>query len=106
MLGKALCKLWLTQRAADRHYAGNRLATNLLPMDVAQEAHFSNMDTWDSCQDGKQIKDVSKQSAKTPQCGVFFFMAFAKPHNPYRTYRVITLNTALARAIRTDSTTK
>ncbi|MDP2747553.1 hypothetical protein [Pseudomonas sp.] len=75
-------------------------------MDVAQEAHFSNRDTWDSCQDGKQIKDVSKQSAKTPQCGVFFFMlsasmrftplglarknapdvfvAFAKPHNPYR----------------------
>jgi len=44
-------------------------------MDVAQEAHFSNKDTWDSCQDGKQIKDVSKQSAKTPQCGVFFFMA-------------------------------
>jgi hypothetical protein len=51
-------------------------------VDVAQEAHFSNKDTWDSCQDGKQIKDVSKQSAKTPQCGVFFFMAFAKPQNP------------------------
>lgn len=48
---------------------------NLLPVDVAQEAHFSNKDTWDSCQDGKQIKDVSKQSAKTPQCGVFFFRA-------------------------------
>ena len=43
-------------------------------MDVAQEAHFSNRDTRDSCQDGKQIKDVSKQSAKAPQCGVFFFM--------------------------------
>ena len=55
---------------------------NLLSMDVAQEAHFSNRDTWDSCQDGKQIKDVSKQSAKTPQCGVFFFMAFAKPQTP------------------------
>jgi hypothetical protein len=53
-------------------------------VDVAQEAHFSNKDTWDSCQDGKQIKDVSKQSAKTPQCGVFFFMAFAKPQNPSR----------------------
>ncbi|MCZ4322935.1 hypothetical protein [Pseudomonas anguilliseptica] len=46
-------------------------------MDVAQEAHFSNKDTWDSCQDGKQIKDVSKQSAKAPQCGVFFFVLSA-----------------------------
>jgi len=53
-------------------------------MDVAQEAHFSNRDTWDSCQDGKQIKDVSKQSAKAPLCGVFFFLAFAKAHNPSR----------------------
>jgi len=42
-------------------------------MDVAQEAHFSNRDTWDSCQDGKQIKDVSKQSAKTPQSRGFLF---------------------------------
>jgi hypothetical protein len=50
---------------------------NLLSMDVAQEAHFSNRDTWDSCQDGKQIKDVSKQSAKTPQSRGFLFMAFA-----------------------------
>ena len=46
-------------------------------MDVAQEAHFSNRDTRDSCQDGKQIKDVSKQSAKAPQCGVFFFVLSA-----------------------------
>jgi len=46
---------------------------NLLPKDVAQEAHFSNRDTWDSCQDGKQIKDVSKQSAKTPQSRGFLF---------------------------------
>lgn len=36
---------------------------NLLLVDVAQEAHFSNRDTQDSCQDGKQIKDVNKQSA-------------------------------------------
>jgi len=43
-------------------------------VDVAQEAHFSNRDTWDSCQDGKQIKDVGKQSAMTPQRGVFFFV--------------------------------
>lgn len=40
---------------------------NLLLMDVAQEAHFSNRDTRNSCQDGKQIKDVSKKSAKAPQ---------------------------------------
>jgi len=79
-----LCRLWLTRRAADRHYAEFLALANLLPVDVAQEAHFSNKDTWDSCQDGKQIKDVSKQSAKTPQCGVFFFMAFAKPQNPSR----------------------
>jgi hypothetical protein len=36
---------------------------NLLLVDVAQEAHFSNRAAWGSCQDGKQIKDVSKQSA-------------------------------------------
>ena len=60
------------------------MLANLLPVDVAQEAHFSNKDTWDSCQDGKQIKDVSKQSAKTPLCGVFFFMAFAKQQSPSR----------------------
>ncbi|WP_339413043.1 hypothetical protein [Pseudomonas sp. EA_35y_Pfl2_R5] len=48
---------------------------NLLPVDVAQEAHFSNKDTWDSCQDGKQIKDVSKQSAKAPQSRGFLFYA-------------------------------
>ncbi len=44
--------------------------TNLLTKDVAQEAHISNKDTWDSCQDGKRIKDVSKQSAKprNPDC--------------------------------------
>lgn len=48
---------------------------NLLLVDVAQEAHFSNKDTWDSCQDGKQIKDVSKQSAKPRNGGVFFFRA-------------------------------
>jgi hypothetical protein len=48
---------------------------NLLLVDVAQEAHFSNKDTWDSCQDGKQIKDVSKQSAKPRNSGVFFFRA-------------------------------
>jgi len=49
--------------------------TNLLPKDVAQEAHFSNRDTWDSCQDGKQIRDVSKQSAKAPQSRGFLFSA-------------------------------
>lgn len=47
--------------------------TNLLTKDVAQEAHISNKDTWDSCQDGKRIKDVSKQSAKPRNRGVFFF---------------------------------
>jgi hypothetical protein len=44
-------------------------------MDVAQEAHFSNRDTRDSCQDGKQIKDVSKQSAKGPAMRGFLFYA-------------------------------
>jgi len=32
-------------------------------------------DTWDSCQDGKQIKDDSKQSAKAPQSRGFLFCA-------------------------------
>ena len=43
------------------------------PMDVAQEAHFSNRDTLDSCQDGKPIRDVSTQSAKAPQSRGFLF---------------------------------
>lgn len=45
------------------------------PMDVAQEAHFSNRDTLDSCQDGKPIRDVSTQSAKAPQSRGFLFSA-------------------------------
>jgi len=69
---------------------------NLLPMDVAQEAHFSNRDTWDRCQDGKQIRDVSKQSAETPQSRGFLFLARAKPPLLSRFAQPIkyTLNTA------------
>ena len=151
LLGFSRCKPWLTSRTADRHYAECRAMANLLPMDVAQEAHFSNRDTRNSCQDGKQIKDVSTQSAKAPQSRGFLFlfsasMRFtpsglarknapdvfvachpwpppfghrcASPFRPFlaainlhclcgvRTQRESTLNTALARAIRTDSTTK
>ena len=46
-------------------------------MDVAQEAHFSNRDTLDRCQDGKQITDVRTQSAKPRNRGVFFFVLSA-----------------------------
>ncbi|WP_445939560.1 hypothetical protein [Pseudomonas sp.] len=64
-------------------------------MDVAQEAHFSNRDTRDGCQDGKQIKDVSKQSAKAPQCGVFFFMLNASMRVTHLGLRAKTLPTFL-----------
>lgn len=74
LLGFSRCKPWLTPRTADRHYAECRAVANLLPMDVAQEAHFSNRDTRNSCQDGKQIKDVSTQSAKAPQSRGFLFL--------------------------------
>lgn len=152
LLGFSRCKPWLTSRTADRHYAECQAMANLLPMDVAQEAHFSNRDTRKSCQDGKQIKDVSTQSAKAPQSRGFLFLCSAhpcaspllglraktlltflllaihgshssghrcaSPFRPFltvinlhclcgvRTQRESTLNTALARAIRTDSTTK
>jgi hypothetical protein len=73
---------------------------NLLPMDVAQEAHFSNRDTRKSCQDGKQIKDVSTQSAKAPQSrGFLFCVQRIHALHPLRGLRAKTLLTFLWLAI-------